>query len=110
PDAIDNMKTNELPFPNSYWYFPPFHCNERTLLPERRFTHQVKYPSQKIMVGCYAVEKPSEITGEGFWGRAAHGKDRNNYLFADCHSANKRRSDRRFDPQTSWAPWASLSW
>jgi len=111
--AIANLKTNEIPFPNSYWYFPSFHCNEQTAAPKRRFTSEVKYPSQKVMVGCYAVEKPKEITSEGRWGLAAHGKDRNNWLFPDAHSANKRAKDRRYDPNIPSGfgrVWSSLSW
>jgi hypothetical protein len=99
PGAINNLKTNDLTFPNSYWYFPSFHCNEQTAAPQRRFTHEVKYPSQKIIVGCYAVRTPKEVRSDNYWGVVAHGKNRNNFLFADGRSVNMRESDRQLDPK-----------
>src|SRR5207249_6990128 len=59
---LTNMKTNNLPFPASYWYYGSFYCNEQTASPQKRFTFEVKYPSQKIMVGCYAFARPKEAT------------------------------------------------
>jgi prepilin-type processing-associated H-X9-DG protein len=72
----------------------------------------VKYPSQKIMVGCLALVRPKEATNF-HWGLAgAHNIGRNNFLFVDGHSANMRDNDRQLDPHIPGygRPWASLSW
>jgi prepilin-type N-terminal cleavage/methylation domain-containing protein len=112
------VKTNELPFVNSYWYYPGFYTEVRNGLfsPRQRQTGEVKFPSQKIMIDCGAVRNPKsgpELSGVGSLNTQGHGKDRTTAAFVDAHSAIYRYRDMRYDtnlPKGAGWDWASPSW
>ena len=74
-----------LPFPTSYYYlyhfYHEFDCNGNATQPARQqiVTH-VKYPSQKVIMTCYARGQQG----------GAHTKDGLNLLFVDGHAATVR--------------------
>src|SRR5438093_1143402 len=53
------LRTNDLPFPNSYWYWVAFWAtgsNFTSLTPRQRSVSEVRYPSQKIIMDCEALD------------------------------------------------------
>ena len=112
------IRTNDLPFPNSYWYYPGFYAEVRngSFFPRQRNTGEVKHPSQKIIMDCGAVQNPNskaEFPAVGSAAPQGHGKDRSPGVFVDGHSAIYRYRAIRFDPSlpsgAGW-DWAPPSW
>ena len=115
---IGALDPKKLPFPTSYWYAPAFHTDIRTSFvgdPKVRFTHEVHFPSQKVVVECMAMSSRDDYkkAAGGPLATMAHGPTRRNYLFVDGHSANLSWEKRRFDERTAigygWN-WANLDW
>src|SRR5262249_40244082 len=64
------IATNELPFRNSYWYWIAFWADGDhfgLLVPHQRSVSEVRYPSQKIITDCEAIDPrdKSQINANG---------------------------------------------
>jgi prepilin-type N-terminal cleavage/methylation domain-containing protein len=109
-------RTNDLPFPNSYWYWVAFWAEGSTfgsLTPRQRSVSEVKYPSQKIIMDCEAISArngPDEINPDKYLPQA-HGKERQPILFVDGRALNTRYSAIQIDPggPMGWG-MGSLGW
>ncbi|MBX3746062.1 MAG: type II secretion system protein [Verrucomicrobiae bacterium] len=79
----NNLRTNELPFANSYYYYHQFY-NDDTYAPQLtpRTTTEVKYPAQKGIAPCFAEPEHGHLGDRNI----AHGKDGFPLLFVDGHS------------------------
>ena len=89
------VRTNDLPFPNSYWYWIAFWAkgsNFASLVPQQRSVNEVRYPSQKVIMDCQAID-PKDKTQLGsdqdgnFTVPQAHGRGRWPTLFVDGHAS-----------------------
>jgi prepilin-type N-terminal cleavage/methylation domain-containing protein len=82
--ASYGLHTNDLPFPDSYYYHHQFY-NDDTLIPEltQRLTSQVRYPSRKAIMCCLAEPEYGELGNKNI----AHGKEGFPLLFVDGHAA-----------------------
>ncbi len=78
------IRTNELPFPCSYYYYHQFY-NDDTLSPKLtpRRTTEVKSPSKKAIMPCFAEPENGNLGARNL----AHGKQGLPLLFVDSHSA-----------------------
>lgn len=111
------IKTHDLPFPNSYWYWVAFWAEGRdfsSLTPRRRSVNEVTYPSQKIIMDCEAISArkgKDEVSDGEYYTPQAHGKERFPTLFVDGHGSNTRWSNILPDPKgpDGWG-MGSLSW
>jgi prepilin-type N-terminal cleavage/methylation domain-containing protein len=88
---IFGTRTNDLPFRNSYWYWLAFFTQGRdfsSLVPRQRSINEVRYPSQKIIMKCEALDPKdkNQAPGGGLLPQA-HGKDRFTSLFVDGHAS-----------------------
>jgi prepilin-type N-terminal cleavage/methylation domain-containing protein len=85
------IRTNDLPFPNSYWYWVAFWAegsNFGSLTPRQRSVSEVSYPSQKIIMDCEAIDpKDKSQFGAGGTIPQVHGKGRWPTLFVDGHAS-----------------------
>ncbi len=88
------IRTNDLPFPNSYWYWIAFWAKGSTfgsLVPHQRSTSEVRYPSQKLITDCEAID-PKDKSQLGVIAGAegslpqAHGKGKWLTGFVDGHA------------------------
>jgi prepilin-type N-terminal cleavage/methylation domain-containing protein len=85
------IRTNDLPFPNSYWYWIAFFAkgSNWALVPQQRSVSEVRYPSQKVIMDCQALDpkdKNQYQPGEGS-APQQHGKGRWPTLFVDGHAS-----------------------
>lgn len=80
----NNLRTNELPFACSYYYYHQFY-NDDTYAPKltQRVTTEVKHPSKKAIVPCFAEPEHGNLGDRNI----AHGKEGFPILFVDGHSA-----------------------
>jgi prepilin-type N-terminal cleavage/methylation domain-containing protein len=77
--ASSGMTTNELLFPDSYYYYYPFYGDDVSFTPKVRKVSEVRYPTQKAVNACYAKSLTwASPTGHGIKGIAL--------LFVDGHS------------------------
>jgi prepilin-type N-terminal cleavage/methylation domain-containing protein len=85
------IRTNDLPFPNSYWYWVAFWSegsNFASLTPHQRSVSEVRYPSQKVIMDCQAINpKDKSQLGVDFSVPQAHGQGRWPTLFVDGHAS-----------------------
>ena len=81
--ASAGMKTNDLPFPCSYYYYHQFY-NDDTTSPKltQRSTTEVGFPSKKAITSCFAEPEFGNIGDRNL----AHGKEGFPILFVDSHS------------------------
>ena len=120
------IRTNDLPFPNSYWYGLAFFTQGNrfaSLTPRQRSVSDVRYPSQKLIMACQALDpKDKGQINADYAVPQAHGKGRFATLFVDGHSSlvwyplewgNSPHTTRVFHPDPD-APegWGigSLAW
>ena len=87
------IQTNGLPFPNSYWYWMAFFTKGKylaSLEPQQRSVSEVRYPSQKIIMDCQAldpkVKEQLDVANGGSLPQQ-HGKGRGPTLFVDGHAS-----------------------
>ncbi len=85
------IRTKDLPFPNSYWYWMAFFSQGRdfpSLAPRQRSVSEVRYPSQKVIMDCEAID-PKDRQQFSANGSAPqmHGKGRLTTLFVDGHAS-----------------------
>jgi type II secretory pathway pseudopilin PulG len=85
------LRTNDLPFPNSYWYWIAFFAkgsNFGSLTQQQRSVSEVRYPAQKIIFDCEAID-PKDKSQFGTVGilPQQHGKGRWPTLFVDGHAS-----------------------
>ncbi len=80
----NGIRTNELPFPCSYYYYHQFY-NDDSFSPKltQRVTTEVKFPSSKAIVACFAEPEFGNLGDRNI----AHGKEGFPILFVDGHSA-----------------------
>ena len=82
--AGPGLSTNDIPFPNSYYYYHQFYNTDKIPQPtlQQRKTSEVAFPSQKAMMSCFAELKHGQIGDVNL----AHGNDGVPLLFVDGHS------------------------
>ena len=82
--AANGIRTNELLFPNSYYYYHQFY-NDDTQSPKlkRRLLTEVRSPSRKAITGCFAEPEFGNLGDRN----VAHGKQGFPILFVDSHAA-----------------------
>ena len=77
------LTTNQLPCPSSYYYPTQYYWDDSgTGVLRKRRTADVGFPSQKVMMTCYAGPDASPLGSTII----AHGKEGVPLLFADGHS------------------------
>ena len=78
------IKTNDLPFPNSYYFYHQFY-NDDTYSPKltQRTLTEVKSPAKKAIMSCFAEPEFGNIGDKNI----AHGKLGFPILFVDSHAA-----------------------
>jgi prepilin-type N-terminal cleavage/methylation domain-containing protein len=83
----NGLRTNELLFPCSYYYYHQFY-NDDTQSPQlrQRFTSEVKSPSKKAIMPCFAEPEHGNLGDKNI----AHGKEGFPILFVDSHTAFTR--------------------
>ncbi len=80
------IKTNELLFPCSYYYYNQFyHTDDGAALKQRRFS-EVKSPSKKAISPCFASAKGKWNDVRGGTASSGHGPRGMALLFVDSHS------------------------
>ena len=89
---VSGIKTNDLPCPNSYWYWMAFFSqgSDWAQTPRQRSVSEVRYPPQKIIMECDASDpkdKSQIDVGGGSTLPQAHGKGRFTTLFVDGHAS-----------------------
>ncbi|MBM3832685.1 MAG: type II secretion system protein [Verrucomicrobia bacterium] len=79
-----NLRTNDLPFPNSYYYYHQFY-NDDSLSPKltQRSLGQVISPTKKAIMSCFAEPEHGSLADKNI----AHGKAGFPILFVDSHTA-----------------------
>ncbi|NLH73330.1 MAG: type II secretion system protein [Verrucomicrobia bacterium] len=79
-----SIRTNDLLFGNSYYYYHQFY-NDDTQNPQlrQRRATEVRFPSKKAIMPCFAEPEFDELHAPNL----AHGKDGFPLLFVDGHSA-----------------------
>ena len=85
--AAVGMRTNELLFPCSYYYYHQFYNDDTTspkLTPRR--TAEVRSPAKKAVMACFAEPENGNLGAKNL----AHGKEGLPLLFVDGHSAFAR--------------------
>lgn len=89
------VRTNDLPFANSYWFWVAFFAQGSdfwSLRPQPSAVSDVRYPSQKIIMDCEAIDsKDKSQVGNDAAGAFTlpqiHGRGRWPTLFVDGHAA-----------------------
>ncbi|MFO1497893.1 MAG: prepilin-type N-terminal cleavage/methylation domain-containing protein [Verrucomicrobiota bacterium] len=85
------IRTNDLPFANSYLYWTAFFADGSwldRLTFHQRSVSEVRYPSQKVIVDCEALDpREKSQAGVGFTLPQQHGRGRWPTLFVDGHAA-----------------------
>lgn len=86
------VRTNDLPFPNSYWYWIAFFAkgnNFASLTPQQRSVSEVRYPSHKVIMDCSAIDPKTQFQPGANGGSLPqqHGKGRWPTLFVDGHAS-----------------------
>lgn len=78
------IRTNELLFPCSYYYYHQFY-NDDTQAPKltQRRTTEVRNPTKKAVMSCFAEPEHGTLGAKNL----AHGKDGLPLLFVDSHTA-----------------------
>jgi len=99
------IRTNDLPFPNSYWYWIAFWAkgnNFASLVSRQSSVSEVRYPSQKIIMDCEALNpKDKAQSGVDFRVPQMHGKGRWPTLFVDGHASITWYPLYAFNPQAA---------
>jgi prepilin-type N-terminal cleavage/methylation domain-containing protein len=87
--ATDNgagagINTNQLPFPNSYYYYHQFYNEDKIPNPKlmQRRTPEVAFTSQKAIMSCFAEPQLGQISNPNL----GHGDKGFPLLFVDGHS------------------------
>ncbi|PYK02382.1 MAG: hypothetical protein DME23_01710 [Verrucomicrobia bacterium] len=81
------MRTNDLPFPCSYYYYHQFY-NDDTQSPKltQRRTSEVNSPAKKAIMPCFAEPENGNLGDKNI----AHGKEALPLLFVDVHASFTR--------------------
>jgi len=85
--AANGIRTNELLFPCSYYYYHQFYNDDTTSpkLTQRRVT-DVRNPTKKAVMPCFAEPQDGQLGAKNL----AHGKEGLPLLFVDNHAAYTR--------------------
>ena len=77
------LRTNDLLFPNSYYYYHQFY-NDDSQNPKltTRLTTEVQFPSRKAVISCFAEPENGNLGDRNI----AHGKGGLPLLFVDTHA------------------------
>ena len=89
--ASRGLRTNDIPFPNSYYYYHQFYNTDEIPQPklQQRRSSEVAFPSQKAIMSCFAELQKGQIGNRNL----AHGRDGFPLLFVDGHSGFVRYSE-----------------
>ena len=85
------LRTNDLFCPNSYNYYAQFYSKDDEQVPKARHTSEVRFPSQKALMSCFA-SAPGQPVASWINGNApmrsttGHGTNGLSLLFVDGHS------------------------
>jgi prepilin-type N-terminal cleavage/methylation domain-containing protein len=87
----NGLRTNDLFCPNSYFYYAQFYSKDDEQVPKVRRTSEVRFPSQKAMISCYASApgQPFASWLNGFApmrSTTGHGTNGLALLFVDDHA------------------------
>ncbi len=88
----NTIRTNDLPFPNSYWYWVAFFSqgSDFSQTPHQRSVSEVRYPSQKLIMDCQAINTKDwsqyQSGPNGGTLPQQHGRGRWPTLFVDGHA------------------------
>ena len=87
------IRTNELLFPCSYYYYNQFYHNDASSALQVRTINEVRSPSKKAISPCFASAKGTADDVRGGTSTSAHGPSGMMLLFVDGHSelANYKR-------------------
>jgi prepilin-type N-terminal cleavage/methylation domain-containing protein/prepilin-type processing-associated H-X9-DG protein len=100
-----NIKTNELLFADSYYYYLRFYNDDTDNLKlQQRSAEQVRSPAKKAIMGCFAESENAKI---GDHHGLAHGENGFPILFVDGHSAYTKYSSLKY--QTDFSK-SNLDW
>jgi prepilin-type N-terminal cleavage/methylation domain-containing protein/prepilin-type processing-associated H-X9-DG protein len=84
--ATASIPTNQLLFPNSYYYYDTFyHTDDNGTLKVRK-VNDVTYPANKAISPCFASTKGQWDNVQGGTASSAHGRTGMMLLFVDGHS------------------------
>ena len=104
------IKTNELLFGDSYYYYHSFFNDDTDYVNlQQRSADQVLSPAGKAIIGCLAEPENGKIGDQGL----AHGKNGFPLLFVDGHSAYTKYTSLRYGPRygttppTPWLDWTT---
>lgn len=91
PGGRTGISTNELAFPNSYYYYHQFYNSDKIPAPKltQRRTTEVSFPSQKAIICCFAEPRNGDVGNKNL----AHGSEGFPLLFVDGHSGFTKYSN-----------------
>jgi len=81
--AANGIRTNELLFPNSYYYYHQFYMDDSGSTLKQRSVTEVRSPSKKAIMSCFAEPEHGDVKDKNL----AHGRLGFPILFVDGHSA-----------------------
>ncbi|HVY70766.1 MAG TPA: type II secretion system protein [Verrucomicrobiae bacterium] len=83
--AANGITTNQLLFPNSYYYYHQFYYEDKSDGPKmtQRVTSEVRSPSKKAIMSCFAEPQFGNVGDKNI----AHGTKGFPILFVDSHAA-----------------------
>jgi prepilin-type N-terminal cleavage/methylation domain-containing protein len=81
-----SIRTNELLFPSSYYYYNQFYHNDASDALWVRMVNEVKSPSKKAISPCFASVKGKADDVHAGTSTSAHGPGGMMLLFVDSHS------------------------
>lgn len=88
--AAMGIRSNDLPFANSYYYLHQFYNDDSTSPSiKQRSSTEVRSPSKKAMINCFAEPEHGQVGDKNI----AHGKSGFPILFVDGHSAYTKYVD-----------------
>lgn len=77
------IRTNDLLFPNSYYYYHQFYMDDSGANLKQRSLTEVRSPSKKAVMSCFAEPENVDVTDKNL----AHGRQGFPILFVDGHSS-----------------------
>jgi prepilin-type N-terminal cleavage/methylation domain-containing protein len=105
------IRPRELPLGSSYEYHPSFYTPDGFIdLARQRLVNEVKYPSQKTIVSCLAINSGREVFGQ-ITRAQGHARECQPMIFVDGHSATVKWT--QFQTPTNQPrlfDWTPLDW
>ena len=92
------IKTNDLLFGDSYYYYLSFYNDDTDFVKlQQRSAEEVRSPANKAIMGCFAEPENGQIGDKNL----AHGKNGFPVLFVDSHSAYTKYTSLNYPPTFS---------